>query len=100
MTISKVQVIKDQPVVTINDCPVVSTTAYVGPRYVDTFLEAGFKLFTFSVPGYWWVELGEYAFTSLMDLSQITFKESPALFYAADKFRQSSISMVGFGESG
>ncbi len=51
----------------IHDRLMVPVAAYVGPDYVGTFREAGVKLYTFSVPGTWWVGPDAYDFSSIDD---------------------------------
>jgi hypothetical protein len=81
MTTSEVRVINRHPTLFINQQPVNPTTAYVGPRYVDTFLQAGIKLFTFYVPGSWWLGLNQYDFTILDDFIKDYVTRIPGAFF-------------------
>jgi len=45
--------------------PLPPIVAYVGPDYVGSFRDAGIRLYTFSVPGVWWIGPDQYAFEAV-----------------------------------
>ena len=65
MTTTHVRNHNGVPALFLNDQLMSSVTAYVGPKYVDSFREAGIKLYTFSVPGIWWTGPDRYDFTEV-----------------------------------
>jgi hypothetical protein len=62
MTTTRVERHNGLPAIFLNDRPISPITAYVGPRYVGTFSEAGVQLYTFNVRGAWWLGPGQYDF--------------------------------------
>jgi hypothetical protein len=62
MTTTHVQMHNGIPSLFLNGCPVAPIAAYVGPQFVKAFREAGIQLYTFTIPGKWWVGPGEYDF--------------------------------------
>lgn len=65
MTVTQVAVYGGVPTLFLDGAPEPPIAAYVGPGHVATFLEAGVRLFTFSVPGIWWVGPGQYDFDTV-----------------------------------
>ncbi len=56
-------------------------TAYAGPRYVKTFLQAGIKLFTFHVPGDWWLGPRRYDFGEIDAFIQDYVSRIPGAYF-------------------
>ncbi len=81
MTTSEIQSVGGQPVILLNQKPVNPTTAYVGPQYVDTFLKAGIRLFTFSVSADWWIGREEYAFDEVDSFIKDYVARIPGAFF-------------------
>jgi hypothetical protein len=65
MTSSRIEVNRGEPVLILNEKSINLSTAYVGPGYASRFLEAGIRLFTFHVPGSWWLGPGQYDFSGI-----------------------------------
>jgi hypothetical protein len=53
------------PALYLDDRRLAPIAAYVGPRYVEPFSQAGIQLYTFSVRGRWWVGPGQYDFAAI-----------------------------------
>ncbi len=53
------------PAIVLDGAPVAPITAYVGPRYTDTFHQAGVQLYTFTVRAQWWLGIGQYDFAPI-----------------------------------
>jgi hypothetical protein len=53
------------PTLFVDGRPTPPITAYVGPTYVESFRQAGIALYTFTVPGQWWIGPGQYDFAPL-----------------------------------
>jgi len=81
MTTTIIGIVDDCPVLFLDQKPVNPTTAYVGPRYLSTFLEAGIRLFTFGVPGKWWVGPEEYDFSEIDAFITDYVKNIPRAFF-------------------
>ncbi len=65
MTTTHVREHSGVPALFLDDQPISPIVAYVGPRYVDTFRQADVQLFTFTVPGIWWIGAGQYDFSGI-----------------------------------
>jgi hypothetical protein len=66
MTISYIRSHNGVPTIYLDDRRVSApVTAYAGPRYTDSFRQAGIDLYTFYVPGTWWVGPGQYDFAPI-----------------------------------
>ena len=66
MTTTSVGFDHDIPVILLNGRKIPSPiTAYVGPRYLDAFRQAGIQLYTFYGPGIWWIGPDRYDFSSI-----------------------------------
>jgi len=53
------------PALFLDDEITAPITAYVGPRFVRSFVEAGIRLYTFTVPGVWWIGPDRYNFDDI-----------------------------------
>lgn len=62
MTTTAVREHMGVPTLFLNGSPVPPIISYVGPDYATTFAQAGIRLYTFSVPGIWWVGPERYDF--------------------------------------
>ena len=96
MTTTYVRAHGGVPALFLDDQPVPPIVAYVGPRYVGTFLSAGVQLYTFGVPGTWWVGPGEYDFGGIdAYLSDLRRPDSPCLLHAPNLPGRTRSSVVG-----
>lgn len=67
MTTTRIASHQGLPTIFLNDEPIPPIAAYVGPRYVGAFAEAGVQLYTFNMRGAWWLGPGQYDFSILDD---------------------------------
>ena len=96
MTTTYVRAHGGVPALFLDDQPVPPIVAYVGPRYVGTFLSAGVQLYTFGVPGTWWVGPGEYDFDGIdAYLSDYVARIPGAYFMPRIYPRRTRSSVVG-----
>jgi len=63
MTATIIQNYHGVPTLFLDGRKVAPITAYVGPRFLTTFQEAGIQLYTFNTPGIWWIGPGQYDFS-------------------------------------
>ena len=82
MTISYLSSHNGVPVIVLNGRKVSApVSAYVGPRYTESFRRAGIDLFTFHVPGSWWVGPGRYDFSSIDHYLQEYVDRIPGAYF-------------------
>jgi hypothetical protein len=65
MTTTAVREYMGVPALFLDGAPVPPIISYVGPNYTRTFSQAGIALYTFGVPGRWWVGPGQYDFEGI-----------------------------------
>jgi len=62
MTTTTLQLHNGLPALFLDGQVLPPIAAYVGPAHTATFHQAGIQLYTFNVPGTWWLEPGQYNF--------------------------------------
>src|SRR5690348_11885081 len=81
MTTSDVRTLQGLPILHIDDQPVAPIAAYVGPGHLGSFQAAGIRLYTFHVPGTWWIGPEQYDLSPIDDyLSQYIARLPDGLF--------------------
>jgi hypothetical protein len=81
MTQTTIRNHKGIPTVFLDGDPRPPIIAYVGPDYVDTFVNADVELYTFTVPGRWWVAPDEYDFSKVDAFIQAYVERIPGRYF-------------------
>ena len=80
MTTTCVRNHRGLPSLFLNDRPVSPVTGYIGPKYVSRFAASGIQLYTFTVPGQWWIGPGQYDFAAVEQFITDYTSRAPAIY--------------------
>lgn len=70
------------PTIYLNDEQVLApVAAYVGPEHAHRFWESGLQLYTFHVPGQWWIGPGTYDFSPVEEYIQDYIQQIPDRYF-------------------
>ncbi|HUU96687.1 MAG TPA: beta-galactosidase, partial [Phycisphaerae bacterium] len=81
MTTTAVQEHQGLPTLFLNGQPVPPIAAFLGPEYAERFLESDVLLYTFVVPGKWWVGPDRYDFSEVDSFLSDYARRIPGRFF-------------------